>query len=350
MPDLEMLLRDVRPAPDPAWTARLDARVAARFPKPTPAWKKPLIAFREHFMALSAVATVGCLLLAFVLVVAPNMGGDDEEAAGGSGGMAMPASEGAEKSAPESDSGGASTAQTPPAITEFSDQGRSVISSATLTLSTTPDKVNTVSDRAIRVVDGLGGYVQTSRVDTNGNQANATLVVKIPSAKLDTGIASLSKLAHVKGRSQQAEDVTDQREVLEARVRDARADRDGVRLRLSKATTDAERSKLRAQLDRASRRVTQRQRSLSELGQAVSFATVELTIDGDRRGGAAPPPEGRWTPGDALGDALRVLEVIAGVLVIALAVLIPVGLIALLGGLAGRIVVRHRRERALDIA
>ena len=44
------------------------------------------------------------------------------------------------------------------------------------------------------------------------------------------------------------------------------------------------------------------------------------------------------------------LEVIAGVLVIALAVLVPVGLIALLGGLAGRIVVRHRRERALDIA
>ena len=81
----------------------------------------------------------------------------------------------------------------------------------------------------------------------------------------------------------------------------------------------------------------------------MSFATVDLSIDGDRRGGAAPP-EGRWTPGDAVGDALRVLEVIAGVLVIALAVLVPVGLIALLGGLAGRIVVRHRRERALDIA
>jgi len=27
MPDLEMLLREVRPVPDPAWTAKLDARV-----------------------------------------------------------------------------------------------------------------------------------------------------------------------------------------------------------------------------------------------------------------------------------------------------------------------------------
>ena len=37
MPDLETLLRDVRPAPDPAWAAKLDARVAARFPEPAAA-------------------------------------------------------------------------------------------------------------------------------------------------------------------------------------------------------------------------------------------------------------------------------------------------------------------------
>jgi hypothetical protein len=347
MPDLEMLLRDVRPVPSPRWAARLDARVAAGFPKPTPAWKKPLIAFREHFFAFGAVATVGCAILALVIVGARYSGGsDDAETAGGSAPIA------AQESASDSGSGGGSAPE-PSATLEkrtFSADSRAVISSATLTLSTSPNKVNTVSDRAIRVVDGLGGYVQTSEVNSSGNTASAVLIVKIPSDKLDTGIAQLSKLAHVKARSQQDQDVTDQREALEAAVRDARADRDGLRLRLSKATSDAERSRLRAQLDRASRRVTQRQRRVNELGAAVSFATVELNVDGDRRGGAAPPPEGRWTPGDAVGDALRVLEVIAGVLVIALAVLIPVGLIALLGGLAGRIVVRHRRERALDIA
>ena len=223
-----------------------------------------------------------------------------------------------------------------------------MLTSASLTLSTTPDKVSAVSDRAIRVVDGLGGYVQTSRVDASGDSAHAILVVKIPSEQLDAGIAALSKLAHVKARSQQAEDVTDRREALEARVRDARADRDGLRARLRKATTDAERSRLRAQLDRASRRVTQRRRELNELTRAVSFATVELGIDGDRRGAAAPG--GRWTPGDALGDAVRVLEVTAGVLVIALAVLLPLGLIAVLGVLAGRLLIRHRRERTLDAA
>ena len=166
---------------------------------------------------------------------------------------------------------------------------RAVISSATLTLSTSPDKVNTVSDRAIRVVDGLGGYVQTSEVNSSGNSASATLTVKIPSDKLDAGIAQLSKLAHVKARSQQDQDVTDQREVLEARVRDARADRAGLRVRLGKATTDGALEAARAARSRepprhAAPAPPQRARV------AVSYATVELSIDGDRRGAAAPPP------------------------------------------------------------
>jgi hypothetical protein len=70
-----------------------------------------------------------------------------------------------------------------------------------------------------------------------------------------------------------------------------------------------------------------------------------------RRGGAvAPPLGGRWTPNDALHDAGRVLEVSAGVAVIALAVLIPLGLVGALAAVAGRMVVRRRRERALELA
>ena len=59
MPDLEMLLREVRPAPDPAWAARLDARVAARFPGPAAALEGAAAStLRDHFLAIGAVATV----------------------------------------------------------------------------------------------------------------------------------------------------------------------------------------------------------------------------------------------------------------------------------------------------
>ena len=159
-----------------------------------------------------------------------------------------------------------------------------------------PDQVQQIADRAIRIVDTLGGYVQSSTIDTSGSRGSAELSLRIPAAKLDSGMAQISKLAPVRSRSQQAEDVTDQREALEARVRDARADRAGLRVRLGKATTDRERSRLRAQLDRASRRVTQRQRALAELGREVSYATVDLSIEGNRGSGGAVPGD-RWTPG-----------------------------------------------------
>jgi hypothetical protein len=356
MPDLEMLLRDVRPVPDPAWAARLDARVAARFPGPPPRWKRPLIALRDHIFALGAVTTVAAAAIGFVFVIASiDTGGDDEAASGGS--SAAPAMQ-----APEKDSGGGGAssavdeeslqrhaAPTPAAVAPGGGD-RAVLSAATLTLSTTPDRVEAVTDRAISTVDGLGGYVQSSEVSRSGSSASSTLTLKIPSAKLDAGLAQLSKLAHVKSRSQQDEDMTDQREALEAAVRDARADREGLRARLAKATTDKERSRLRAQLDRATRRVTQRQRRVAELNNAVSFATVDLTVEGDRRSGAAAAPGERWTPGDALGDAVRVLEVTAGVLLIALAVLLPIAVIAVLAALASRVLVRRRRERALEMA
>jgi len=220
-----------------------------------------------------------------------------------------------------------------------------------ITLSTTPGLVPRVADRSIIVVDSLGGYVQSSQVEQNGERnASAALSLRIPSARLDDALARLSKLAHVKARSQQTLDLTDQREALEASVRDARADRDGLRARLAKATTDKDRTRLRAQLDRATRRVTQRQRRVAELNHEVSYASVELAIEGDRRSGAGAPPAGRWTPGDAIGDAVRVLEVIAGVLVIALAVVLPIAVIGVLAALAGRVVTRRRRERALEMA
>ncbi len=72
-------------------------------------------------------------------------------------------------------------------------------------------------------------------VSTSGRNASATLTREDPVRAAGRGLAQLSQLAHVKSRTQQAQDVTDQRSALEASVRDARADRDGLRARLAKA-------------------------------------------------------------------------------------------------------------------
>jgi uncharacterized protein DUF4349 len=362
MPDLEMLLRDVRPAPNPDWAARLDKRVAERFPRPVPGWKRKLQALRTHFAALSlATATVGAVFLV-VIVIAKNVDSSGNDAAsGGSVAMKSPAS------ADSGSGGSAESLSTPDATSKSSGDsaaaapraaipdsasgggGRAVLSNATLTITTRPGDVERATDRAIRITDTLGGYVQTSSTSLRGSTASAEITLKLPSDKLDSGIAQLSKLGHVASRSQQAEDVTDQREALEASVRDARADRDGLRTRLSKASTDKERSRLRALLDRASRRVTARERDVARINQAVSYATVDLSIEGRRSSGAAPvDPGDKWSPGDALSDAGRVLEVIAGVLIIGLAILLPVAIVVALAAYANRGLTRRRRERALE--
>jgi hypothetical protein len=75
-----------------------------------------------------------------------------------------------------------------------------------------------------------------------------------------------------------------------------------------------------------------------------------VQVQAARHAAAAPPAKGRWTPGDALHDAGRVLEVIAGVAVIALAVALPLAIVALCAALLARLYSRWRRERALELA
>ena len=352
MPDLETLLRDTKPAPDPAWALKLDTRVAHRVPGPPPRWKRPLIAVRDHLLAIFASLAIASVMGVIVIAGLSGAGGGDDEATPGGSSSAV---EALPELSRDSSSGGSSArksiAPTAAAPESLQQQDRAVKSNTSLTLTTTPDRVQAITNRAIAIVDSLGGYVQSSQIDQDGTRlAIATLSLRIPSAKLDEGLARISKLANVQSRSQQTEDLTDQREALEAAVRDARADRAGLRIRLAKATTDKERSRLRALVNRSTRRVTRAQRQVNELGREVSYATVDLEIRGTRRSGEAAVPGDRWTPGDALGDSVRVLEVIAGVLMIGLAVLLPVAAIVVLAAIAARILTRRRRERALEVA
>jgi hypothetical protein len=330
--DLETLVRAARPAPDPRWTGRMDRRVAERFPAP-PRWWHWQRARGPMLLAGSAAS----VLLVLVLVITGSNGGGGSVSSSSS-----TASTAAAPTAAERDSAGAAT-DAPP----VSPQSRSVIRSVSLTLATRPGDVENVSDRVIRVADTLGGYVQDSSI-TAGESAQLTL--RVPGDKLQQALTQLSRLAHVRSRTQQAQDVTDQHAALAAGVRDARAYRDGLRTRLARASTQREASSLRGRLQRAERSLTLAERRLAQLSRETSLATIDVQVRGDRSAGAAAPANDRWTPGDALRDAGRVLEVVAGVALIALAVALPLALLAVCAALLARLFTRRRRERALELA
>ena len=83
------------------------------------------------------------------------------------------------------------------------------------------------------------------------------------------------------------------------------------------------------------------------MSNRATFANVAVSLAADPKASAAGEDD-RWSPGDAAKDALRVLEVVAGVVLVALAAALPLALLVLLGILAARWSTRRGRERALD--
>src|SRR3954447_5339121 len=100
MPDLEMLLRDVRPVPNPDWAARLDKRAAAGFPSRPSRPKRALRGLRDHFAAWSLAAATAATLLVIVLVgIKLQDGAGSDDAASGSSASAPAAMSESAKSA-----------------------------------------------------------------------------------------------------------------------------------------------------------------------------------------------------------------------------------------------------------
>ena len=102
---------------------------------------------------------------------------------------------------------------------------------------------------------------------------------------------------------------------------------------------------MRARLRAVNRRIDRNRTVLRSLRERVSFSAVAVSVE---PGGKADE-SGGWTIGDAARDALAVLGAVAGATIVALAVALPAGILALGGWLAYRALARRRRERALDV-
>ncbi len=166
-------------------------------------------------------------------------------------------------------------------------------------------------------------------------------------ARLDDALARLSKLGHVSERTQGSQDITAQRNVARDRFDESVAERRSLLARLGKATTDNEVASLKARLRDVNAAIAANQAALERVLRRARFASVHVTLQA-KRGAVAPVDDGKWTPGDALRDAGRVLEVAAGVLVVVGSVLLPLALLALLGLAASRLTGRRGRDRMLE--
>jgi hypothetical protein len=108
---------------------------------------------------------------------------------------------------------------------------------------------------------------------------------------------------------------------------------------------------LKAQIRDAEQSISSHESALAALNHRIAYSSISLQIVA----GAQPPPvpthhSTGFTLGKAAHDAGRVVVVMAGVALIALAVLLPIALLAALAWWIGGTVTHRRRERALDLA
>jgi hypothetical protein len=221
---------------------------------------------------------------------------------------------------------------------------RSVERSAELVLATPPRDIDRAAAEILRVTDDLGGYVVSSSVSSN---SSGQFELRVPERRLQAALSRLSRVAKVRQRTQNAQDITGAVVSVSARLKDARTERSSLLRQLAKATTTNQTASIRARLRLVSGEIAGYKRDLSRVKTRASRSTIAVTLLADRKA-AAGSDGGAWTPGDALDDATRILEVTAGVLLVAVALLLPLGLVGLLVWLAARQAAQRRRERALD--
>jgi Domain of unknown function (DUF4349) len=368
--ELALLLAASRPEVEPGFARSLDERVARRFERPRRfSWK----AAAGVLAPAAAAAVVVVLVIGKTGPSTVTPTATQARTPQSSSGAAGAASTGGAsqsfdaKPAPGTSTGSSSnllaapapaTAAGAPATSAAAapqppNNGRRVVQSAELALTAPPTRVDDVAQETFDVIGRENGIVRRSSVTaTGGSDGYAQFLLSVPSASLSDTMNALSRLhfAHVASRTDSSQDVNDTYVSVTRQLADARALRASLLKQLAGATTPQQTDSLNARIHDVEGTITRAEAQLRNLNRQINFSQISLTISA----GAAPVTHSGsgsgFTIGKALHDAGRVLTVAAGVALIALAVLVPLGLLGALVWWAGTLVRRRRREQALDVA
>jgi Domain of unknown function (DUF4349) len=392
--DVALMLAGVREWPADDFARELDARVARRFAPeaaPTARGKSSRLSRLPRWAAGPAVALVAGVVAAVVvlsggggaLTNGPSTPQKTLQAAQGSSGAGVVHGTGSagtparseQKLAPlptattfsASSSAGTATysnksaasAQNAPATLNAAAvaPGAKQIRSAQLNLSTQNVHVNQVAQEIFGVVGSDHGTVLSSHITTatrGSGGGYASFSLSIPTGNLQDAMTQLSRLHYVAvvSSDNSSQNVGRQYNSDQRQLTDAQALRTSLLKQLAAATTDQEIDSIKAQLKLAEQQITSWQNTLGSLQHRISYSNLSVQVN--QNGLPIMPVTKHHSSGFTIShaghDAMRVLVVSAGVALITLAVMIPVGLVAALLMWLWVWLRQRRREHALDSA
>lgn len=357
-------LRALKPTPRPEFTAELDERAAAGFPRRSrlrwPSFSLPSWSPRRMLLPAGGVAVIAiAIATAFVATGGTESDSADSGTLGYVERFSAPAPSGGtpetnERLAQENTSAGGTSAGGTvfvPGSTSLSANAskrqRAVERSAQIVLAAEPGDVAEDSRQVFEAVHAHDGIVMRSSTrEGKAGAAGATFELLIPSAKLGDALAALSEIDEVRSRQEATADITAPTVNVGELLQDSKARIDSLLGQLAEADTESEREAVEAELRQERRHRARLRAQLQHLQKRADLARVSLRIEtgdaDDSTGGGA------WGVNDAFRDAGQILSVAAAVTLVALAVVAPIALIALLAWLAHRTWVRRERRRVLS--
>ena len=222
--------------------------------------------------------------------------------------------------------------------------GRLVARNASLTLATTPGQMQTVADEVVASTVRLGGIVESSNVDVHGMASYASFDLSVPAGKLPALIGALSSLAAVRTLDQGTSDITNNYDAAAATLAEEKAQHAALVRALAAATTLVEQQTIEAKLRALDAKIAASSQRVGLLVSRGHNARVALAIV------PAHPAAGAGAGGPvnrALNDALAVLDVVLAIALVALAILLPAGLVFVGLWWSAASLRQRSRERAL---
>jgi hypothetical protein len=337
--DFALLIRSARPVPSHSEALAIEERVQRSKVKGRKSrFSSPQIAFAAAAVLL--VATVGPFVLSTGSADKAMSSFGDDSADSAAPAIAPATAPEQEFSKKAMDSSESSLGQKAAATGE-----RKVSRQTEMVLATGADDIDSVSDQIISTTDRHSGYVANSSVHTDGESGSATFSLMIPTGEYDSALADLSKLGHVRSRSQSMEDITRdynaaERSVAARRVQVARLEEQ------LKGTSGAQRVAIESDLARAKARLASALRNSRVQRTRANYVPMSIQLVADDSAATA----GKGAIGKAVHWAGQALTAIAAVLIVVLAVALPFALFAALIWFGWRRAKRGRADRTINAA
>ena len=195
-----------------------------------------------------------------------------------------------------------------------------LIRTADITLEVRSGRFDDTLTRLIALTQQQGGYVSASTASTTGDRLReGVFTFSVPSAKFEATLGAIHDLGTIKAERLASQDVQQQYVDLQARLKNAEAQRDAMLALLQQAHTVSDILAVQNQLGQITAQIEQLKGQIDYLDHATGYSTVTVTLR--EAGVAAPPPSDLLTLRDAVAQGVHAfLAILGGILLVLVAV------------------------------